>query len=180
VNQYGFASGDPVNFSDPFGLIGCKEQADCRSPIVEISKAWANEFAELLIRTADAITDAIDLVNPVRGFATAAGADPRAQDQRSKTIGLMSMAAAAPWGTGEKAAARLTNSQAGDLATYLGFSKVKDAPFKSHGQSVFSNGKVFITQDATMHLGPNATWKMFSGSARLGTYDALLLTKVGK
>jgi hypothetical protein len=71
-------------------------------------------------------------------------------------------------------AERLTTSQARDLAEYLGYGKrVKDAPFNSMGQAVFSNGKNFISPDVTSHSG--GVWKMFNKSGqRLGTFDALL------
>lgn len=69
-------------------------------------------------------------------------------------------------------ASRLTNSQAGDLANWLGYTRVKGT---SHGQAIFTNGKYFITQDVDGHIG--GTWKMaltpngFSKQQRLGTYD---------
>ncbi|MET7671839.1 toxin C-terminal domain-containing protein [Micromonospora luteifusca] len=46
------------------------------------------------------------------------------------------------------------------------------APFNSHGQTVFSNGKNYITRDIDGH---NVTvgWKMFNRQGqRIGTYDA--------
>jgi filamentous hemagglutinin len=67
---------------------------------------------------------------------------------------------------------RLTNSQAGDLAKWLGYRRVKGT---SHGQAIFTNGRNFITQDVDGHIG--GTWKMartpdgFSRQQRLGTYD---------
>ncbi|MDF8265736.1 DNRLRE domain-containing protein [Luteipulveratus flavus] len=67
---------------------------------------------------------------------------------------------------------KLTNSQAGDLAKWLGYSKTN---FRSSNQPVFRNGKYYITQDIDGHIG--GTWKMsrspdgFSKQDRLGTYD---------
>jgi hypothetical protein len=74
------------------------------------------------------------------------------------------------------------SSQAADLAGHLGYAnRVKDAPFNSHGQAVFTNGKHFITQDIDMHRGAAATWKVFDRSGnRLGTFDALLANRLGK
>jgi RHS repeat-associated protein len=40
LNAYGFASGDPVNFSDPFGLQGCKDHPNspaCKDAITSLS-----------------------------------------------------------------------------------------------------------------------------------------------
>jgi hypothetical protein len=49
------------------------------------------------------------------------------------------------------------------------------------GQAVFTNGKNFITQDITMHLGKDATWKVFDRAGnRLGTFTYDLLTRLGK
>lgn len=67
---------------------------------------------------------------------------------------------------------RLTNSQAGDLADWLGYRATK---FRSHGQRIFTNGKSFITQDVDSHVG--GTWKMANSvddllrGNRIGTYD---------
>jgi hypothetical protein len=45
------------------------------------------------------------------------------------------------------------------------------APFDSHGQPVFSNGKRFLTPDVDSHKG--GVWKMFDRRGnRLGTFDA--------
>jgi filamentous hemagglutinin len=45
------------------------------------------------------------------------------------------------------------------------------APFDSHGQSVFSNGKQYISRDVDAHNVSNG-WKVFDKKGnRLGTYD---------
>jgi hypothetical protein len=69
-----------------------------------------------------------------------------------------------------------TTKEAAVAAEALGFSKVKG---KVHGEAVFTNGKVFITRDATGHNG--GAWKMgktikdlASKETRMGTYDAML------
>jgi hypothetical protein len=71
--------------------------------------------------------------------------------------------------------ARMTTPQATELADYLGFTRVKGV---SHGQAIYTDGKVFISPDVDGHsLG---AWKMassvdgFGPSQRLGTYDFLL------
>jgi len=47
------------------------------------------------------------------------------------------------------------------------------APFNSHGQEVFSDGRRYITRDVDSHIG--GVWKMFDKAGRrLGTYDANL------
>ena len=70
----------------------------------------------------------------------------------------------------------LTLRQATDLAKYLGF---KITRFTSSGQKVFTNGKWYISQDITSHIG--GTWKIAKSVAdlgsketRTGTTDALL------
>lgn len=79
-------------------------------------------------------------------------------------------------------AARLTTSQAADLAKWLGYGqRVKDAPFNSMGQAVFTNGRYFISLDVTMHAGAEATWKLFSRRGqRIGTYNFDLTTRLGQ
>jgi hypothetical protein len=59
-------------------------------------------------------------------------------------------------------------------AERLGYKQVvKDPPFKSHGQKVFTNGKDYITRDIDAHKG--GVWKKFNKKGeRLGTYDANL------
>jgi RHS repeat-associated protein len=62
-----------------------------------------------------------------------------------------------------------------DRAAGLGYTKrvpAQKAPFNSHGQTVFSNGKNYITRDIDGH---NVTdgWKMFNRQGqRIGTYDS--------
>ena len=68
---------------------------------------------------------------------------------------------------------RLTNGQAGDLANYLGFNKVSNPPFNSHGQAVFESRGRYITHDVDGHRG--GVWKEFDRQGnRTGTLDALL------
>ncbi len=51
------------------------------------------------------------------------------------------------------------------------------APFDSHGQEVFTDGRRFTTRDIDSHSG--GVWKMFDRAGRrLGTYDANL-TRIG-
>src|SRR5205807_9659929 len=60
-------------------------------------------------------------------------------------------------------------------AERLGFDRVvKDPPFNSHGQKVFSDGSGrYLTRDIDGHGG--GVWKMFNRAGqRLGTYDANL------
>jgi hypothetical protein len=40
MNLYGFAGGDPVNYSDPLGLTGCELGKDCWSAFVSGVKSW--------------------------------------------------------------------------------------------------------------------------------------------
>jgi hypothetical protein len=61
-----------------------------------------------------------------------------------------------------------------EQASRLGFKTriaANRAPFNSHGQTVFSDGKNYITRDIDQHRG--GVWKMFDRKGRrLGTYDA--------
>lgn len=64
-----------------------------------------------------------------------------------------------------------------DRAAALGYTTripAQKAPFDSHGQEVFTNGKTYITLDVDGHNVTNG-WKMFSRrGARIGTYDSEL------
>jgi Novel toxin 21 len=64
-----------------------------------------------------------------------------------------------------------------DRAAALGYTTripAQKAPFDSHGQEVFTNGKSYITPDVDRHNVTNG-WKMFSRrGARIGTYDSEL------
>jgi hypothetical protein len=61
-------------------------------------------------------------------------------------------------------------------AAKLGYNRripPQKAPFRSHGEPVFSNGKRYITPDVDQHSG--GVWKMYSQKGdRLGTYDGEL------
>ncbi|MNW46526.1 hypothetical protein D3C74_238250 [compost metagenome] len=77
---------------------------------------------------------------------------------------------------------KLTSTQAGDLANYLGFKIVKGASIKK--QPVYTNGKIFISPDVDSHIG--GVWKaaktikdLGSKETRYGTYD-VFLNYVGK
>ena len=66
-------------------------------------------------------------------------------------------------------------------ASELGYTKripPQKALFNSHGQSVYSNGKNYITKDIDAHRG--GVWKMFDrGGNRIGTYNGDLSERVG-
>lgn len=66
-----------------------------------------------------------------------------------------------------------------DQAGALGYDRlVKDPPFNSHGQKVFTNGRDFITPDVDQHNG--GVWKGFDKRGnRTGTYD-VNLDRIGK
>ncbi|MEQ9325071.1 MAG: RHS repeat-associated core domain-containing protein, partial [Polyangiaceae bacterium] len=63
-----------------------------------------------------------------------------------------------------------------DSAQALGFGRripPQRAPFDSHGQAVFFDGRRYISRDVDSHVG--GVWKMFDRRGRrLGTYDANL------
>jgi hypothetical protein len=84
------------------------------------------------------------------------------------------LVAAGSRGFASMGASKLTNAQAGDLAKYLGFSRIKDPPFDSHGQAVFESHGRYITHDVDGHK-KGAVWKEFDRKGnRIGTLDALL------
>ncbi|HEV7596484.1 MAG TPA: RHS repeat-associated core domain-containing protein [Gemmatimonadaceae bacterium] len=180
LTLYGFAAGDPVNYSDPFGLRGCAKDEPCPRSIRDVMNQMVATATDLYVRALDAFNDVADLFVGAKSAITAAGLNPASHSAISRVMAAASLIAGVG-GDAERVAAKLSNKQAADLAMHLGFGgRVKDAPFDSHGQAVFTNGKRFITQDVDMHLGPKATWKMFnSNGQRVGTYDALLKNRLG-
>ena len=180
LNLYGFAEGDPINFSDPLGLKGCTEDEPCTASMRGVMNQMVSTATALAINALDIFNDIADLFVGVKSAMTATGLNPNNRDGTSRIIAGAGLVAGAA-GDAERVAARLTNKQAGEVAAHLGFgSRVKDAPFDSHGQAVFTNGKRFITQDIDMHLGPAATWKMFDRNGnRLGTYNGSLTKRLG-
>ena len=71
----------------------------------------------------------------------------------------------------------LKGKEAQEAAKNLGFDRripPQKAPFDSHGQPVFYNGKNYITPDVDSHNVSNG-WKLFNSKGkRIGTYDSEL------
>ncbi|HHR4183516.1 TPA: toxin C-terminal domain-containing protein [Salmonella enterica] len=71
----------------------------------------------------------------------------------------------------------LKGKEAQEAAKNLGFDRripPQKAPFNSHGQPVYSDGKNYITLDIDSHNVTNG-WKMFDRKGnRIGTYDSNL------
>jgi filamentous hemagglutinin len=71
----------------------------------------------------------------------------------------------------------LKGKEAQEAAKNLGFDRripPQKAPFNSHGQPVYSDGKNYITPDIDSHNVTNG-WKMFDRKGnRIGTYDSNL------
>jgi len=69
----------------------------------------------------------------------------------------------------------LKGKEAQEAAGKLGFDRripAPKAPFNSHGQPVFFDGKMYITPDVDSHNVTNG-WKVFDRKGkRLGTYDS--------
>ncbi|MCT8348180.1 toxin C-terminal domain-containing protein [Photorhabdus temperata] len=67
------------------------------------------------------------------------------------------------------------HNDAQEAAGKLGFDRriaPPKAPFNSHGQPVFFDGKTYITPDVDSHNVTNG-WKMFDRRGkRMGTYDS--------
>jgi RHS repeat-associated protein len=189
INVYAFAGGDAVNGSDPSGL-----SEDCDMQWIKAASIGYGELtAELAgywVRTCiekseHTYTNHVntDHAGDARWHGSGGGTSWTTQPS------LMTREEVREWGLGftgvaggPRAAARLTTSQAADLAVWLGYAKrVKDAPFFSKGQAVFTDGMNFITQDIDMHAGIQATWKVFDRyGSRIGTYTYDLLTRLGK
>jgi uncharacterized protein RhaS with RHS repeats len=182
VNLYAYAGNNPVAFSDPYGL--CRDPADPDCDFLGRLYGAAAGFVNsatgrtisALGQAANVIAEALDWLAP-GSRKVAEGLSGRDSDGESLSSRDRVLAVAA--GVGEAGASRLTTSQASDLARYIGFTKRVKAPhFNSKGQAVFTDGRVFITQDVTSHKG--GVWKVIDRKGnRLGTYDALLTKRIG-
>jgi len=75
---------------------------------------------------------------------------------------------------------RLTNKEARELVreNLAGYEEKPNPPFRTHGNVAFYNKKTntWISADRDCHNG--GVWKMFRGSKREGTFDALLTKKI--
>ncbi|MET7549684.1 toxin C-terminal domain-containing protein, partial [Streptomyces sp. NPDC005500] len=73
--------------------------------------------------------------------------------------------------------ANILSATRAELAAALGYEQripAQRAPFNSHGQEVYTNGKTYITPDVDGHNVANG-WKMFNRKGkRMGTYDTEL------
>ncbi|MEO7086493.1 MAG: toxin C-terminal domain-containing protein [Gemmatimonadaceae bacterium] len=143
----------------------------------KINQGMADAFANLASKALELTAGAINAVSGLGDLYTAAGLNPNVQGTGDRVMAAAAAGMAAAGGAGD--AARLTTSQGADLARYLGYeSRVKDVPFNSHGQAVWTNGKTLLTLDVDAHSG--GVWKMFDRQGnRLGTFGALL-NPIGK
>ena len=114
MNLYGFAGGDPVNFSDPFGLLECdREKEPCPNPIAQAAQGFVNAFTDLYLKTLDVISDALNLVTGVKSAVTAAGLNPNAQDATSRVGGAVdvAMGLTGPFGESARPALKLLHAE---------------------------------------------------------------------
>lgn len=169
INVFGFAAGDPVNYSDPFGLC----------PEFITGRPCSNAVA-IGVGFVPVLGDAYDIVSAVIGKDLLTG-------EKIDAVGIGATIIGTAFGSGKLARegtdvarrlargpGRLTNAQASELAAHVGYNRrVKDAPFNSHGQPVFTDGKNYITPDFDSHNG--GVWKVFDRRGRrVGTVDALM------
>src|SRR5207247_1605652 len=81
-NLYGFASGDPVNFADPFGLQGCEQGAtdECKKSVdwAAAAKQWLSDRLDDVVKMVggaiDALTPAGDVDRVISGTDFLSGA----------------------------------------------------------------------------------------------------------
>jgi RHS repeat-associated protein len=186
VNVYQYNNGNPVTFSDPMGM--CPDDPDdpekCKITSQKVTDRLYEWMQSAAGRAAGAVAEGISTIGnalsaliPGLGPASEAISGRDAQTGRELTEGerLLLVALAASEGVGG-AAGRLTNSQARDLAEYLGFRLAKGK--RQHASQVFTNGRFAISYDRTAHRG--GVWKVQTlGGRRVGTYDALLERRIG-
>lgn len=181
MNLYGFAGGDPVNFADPFGLNPCKTSSAWTECLAQAIADWGAQHggtAGTVALNAGAALNAAMEASGINGAASVGDAIGNGRFAEGGVALAMMMPVARPGKLFlSRGAGSVATKQAAQLAEYLGFSRrVKNAPFNSHGQAVFTDGKNFITIDVDSHNG--GVWKMVNRRGeRVGTFDALL-TKI--
>jgi RHS repeat-associated protein len=182
LNTYGYADGNPATYSDPYGLCWQLWRPECRDkaagavssvtrPVFQATANFSAGFTENLVGIEEG-TPPIDrdsrLYAAGRSFSDmVTGLGPEMNRYSPDGGGYRAR-------PGNESPGRLTNAQSRELAKYVGYNRqVRDAPFNSRDQPVYTNGRNFITPDVDSHNG--GVWKMFNRSGtRLGTYDAAL------
>ncbi|MDB4912416.1 MAG: hypothetical protein JWM95_60 [Gemmatimonadetes bacterium] len=86
MNLYGFASGDPVNFSDPLGLCGEKDEEPCPSMMDQVNKGMADAFASLANKTLEVTAGLVNAVTGLGDLLTAAGLNPSVQGAGGRAL----------------------------------------------------------------------------------------------
>lgn len=111
MNLYGFANGDPVNFSDPFGLQACdKEKQTCPSLIDQINRAMADALAGVALRVLETAAGVTNAVTGLGDLFSAAGLNPAASgSQRAMAAGQLIFGAGVG-ATGGRVAANLART----------------------------------------------------------------------
>jgi uncharacterized protein RhaS with RHS repeats len=89
LNLYGYANGDPVNFSDPFGLCP-EEKPDC--PLLSDAGQAATEFWAEIVNESDNL--AVDLAAGAMGLLASLWT-PDTAEETAKTIVLSSVGSVA-------------------------------------------------------------------------------------
>jgi hypothetical protein len=88
MNAFGFASGDPVNFSDPFGLLDCQKDPPCENPnrAGAVAERMVSAAKDLLVGLLDTFNDVADMFVGVKSAATAAGMNPAEQSKSERVL----------------------------------------------------------------------------------------------
>jgi RHS repeat-associated protein len=189
LNLYAYVGGNPMNATDPSGLYAASSSSsfssggscgagggDLRSKLSDSSSV---QVAQLTIRVP------LPPVGGVPGNGGNGGYNSVTDTMNPYTPDIATQLYNRMFNSGSDNAADKPaepspdSTSAADKAKELGYDrKVKDPPFNSHGQPVFTNGKDFITPDADQHNG--GEWKGFDRRGRrTGTYDENL-DRIGK
>ncbi|MGY2262201.1 toxin C-terminal domain-containing protein [Pseudomonas sp. SDO55104_S430] len=167
-DMYGLLAGDPSHVAIPSqgldkwgGLFVTDDQLATAKYIKE---GWLTPKQQAQLDTWNSQTEWMD---------RAAGRKLTAQEKASNLLELTSAAAIGVFG-GRGNAGQSKGASLKEAAADLGYNlriPPQKAPFDSHGQSVFYNGKQYITPDVDGHNVSNG-WKVFDKKGnRLGTYD---------
>jgi hypothetical protein len=135
LNLYGFAGGDPVTFSDPFGLQGCDKGAtgECKATVdwAGLAKQWLADRLKDVVTTVAGVVDALTPAGDVDRALS--GTDPMTGEKLSGVqrvqAGLFAAASLFP---GEELGAGLEKGIAKTVARAQG----ADVTFSRLGRNV--------------------------------------------
>jgi RHS repeat-associated protein len=164
MNAYGFAGGDPVTYSDPFGLcpVTKEDPTPCPDPvgqmIADVNAGMANAVAGVSNAVLEATAGLINAVTGVGDVLTAAGLNPNVQGSGGRAM------------AGVAAASAFVMTPAGAEGAHIGITEGKAAlaSLMSGDVRVMAGAGTDVEYRAAAGLGGNAAdWQYRTSRATL-------------